>query len=237
MKLYESGEMYLETILILQNRNGHVRSIDIANELKYSKPSVSRAVNILKNASYIIIEPDGNISFTEKGSQTANAIYERHLLITKYLMMTLGIDEDTASADACRIEHILSNESFAKIKELTNHVEAFRESDSDYSMANQVMTEAANISVSDKGIYATIVMHGTEEMPMSSVKSLNYSYDGFSFKSVDTVLDPFEDTLTINLPIIDLNNPVFIEVYVPGKMGDIHPKFRLVFKIDAIVEK
>lgn len=131
MKLQESGEMYLETILVLQDRNGYVRSIDIANELDYSKPSVSRAMNILKKAGYILMERNGKISLTEKGSQTAHDIYKRHLLIAKYLMLTLGIDEETANGDACRIEHVLSEESFSKIQKLTKQMEALGESDSD----------------------------------------------------------------------------------------------------------
>ena len=236
MTLHESGENYLETIFILQQRNGSVRSIDIANELGYSKPSVSRAMSILKKSGYILMDRSGNITFTEKGEKTASDIYERHQLITKYLMMTLDIDEATASEDACRIEHVLSKESFAKIKKLTNPIEAFKEDGHHHSMANQFLTEAATIEVTEKGIYATIVMHGTKHMPMSAVKSLQYSYNNVDFTDVDLMFNPDEDKLTITLPIVDLNSPIYMKVYAP-QMGPIHPVFRLVFKIDTVVEK
>lgn len=118
MKIHESGENYLETILLLQRKKGSVRSIDIANELDYTKASISRAMGILKKAEYINMERSGEIILTEKGMKKASEIYERHTLITKYLMDTLNIDEEIADQDACRIEHILSNEAFEKIKEL-----------------------------------------------------------------------------------------------------------------------
>jgi DtxR family Mn-dependent transcriptional regulator len=118
MKIHESGENYLETILLLQRKKGSVRSIDIANELDYTKASISRAMGILKKAEYINMERSGEITLTEKGMKKASEIYERHTLITKYLMDTLNIDEEIADQDACRIEHILSNEAFEKIKEL-----------------------------------------------------------------------------------------------------------------------
>lgn len=118
MKIHESGENYLETILLLQRKKGSVRSIDIANELDYTKASISRAMGILKKAEYINMERSGEITLTEKGMKKASEIYERHTLITKYLMDTLSIDEEIADQDACRIEHILSNEAFEKIKEL-----------------------------------------------------------------------------------------------------------------------
>lgn len=117
MKIQESGENYLETILLLHNRNGYVRSIDIANELDYSKPSVSRAMGILKNANLIMVEPGGNIVLTEEGQKRADAIYERHCFISEYLKTTLGISPEIASQDACRIEHIISEETFKKIKQ------------------------------------------------------------------------------------------------------------------------
>ena len=117
MRIQESGENYLETILILQSKKGSVRSIDIANELDYTKASISRAMSILKKAGYIIIDDAGSIHLTESGSQRAAQIYERHRLITKYLVQALQIKEDTAMADACRIEHIISEESFHKIKD------------------------------------------------------------------------------------------------------------------------
>lgn len=116
MRIQESGENYLETILILRNKNGSVRSIDIANELDYTKASISRAMSILKKEGYIIMEDNGNILLTEVGCLMANKIYERHQLIAKYLVNALKIDESTAAADACRIEHVISQESFNKIK-------------------------------------------------------------------------------------------------------------------------
>lgn len=119
MKLLESGEMYLETILILKNRFGYVRSIDIAHEMNYSKPSVSRAMSLLKEDGYIEHDPHGMILLTDKGLAIAEKIYDRHKTLTKYLM-SLGVCEETASADACRIEHVISDESFDKIKALVN---------------------------------------------------------------------------------------------------------------------
>lgn len=113
--LYESGEDYLETILILKKRNGNVRSIDIAREMDLSKPSVSRAVGILKNKGFITVDEDGAIHLTEEGSKIAKKIYERHRILTEALM-SLGVDEKTAAEDACRIEHDISEKSFSKIK-------------------------------------------------------------------------------------------------------------------------
>ncbi len=113
--LYESGEDYLETILILKKRNGNVRSIDIAREMDLSKPSVSRAVGILKNKGFIVVDEDGAIHFTDEGSKIAKRIYDRHRVLTEALM-SLGVDEKTASEDACRIEHDISEKSFNKIK-------------------------------------------------------------------------------------------------------------------------
>lgn len=117
MKIYESGENYLETILLLKKKSGYVRAVDVANELNFSKPSVSRALGILKNAGYVEIEPSGNILLTPLGEEKAGEIYERHRLITRFLVMTLGVSDEIASADACRIEHFLSTESFSKIRE------------------------------------------------------------------------------------------------------------------------
>ena len=109
MKLQESGENYLETILILSRKNGSVRSIDVANELNFSKPSISRAMGIEKN---------GQINLTEMGHERATAIYERHCLIKEFLIKTLQIDESLADKDACRIEHVISEETFNRMKEL-----------------------------------------------------------------------------------------------------------------------
>lgn len=113
----ESGENYLETILVLHNKTGFVRSIDIAEELSYSKASVSRAMSILKRENLITIEKNGQILLTEEGQIKANSIYERHTIITEFLMYSLGLSEEIASIDACRIEHIISQEVFEKVKE------------------------------------------------------------------------------------------------------------------------
>ena len=116
MKLQESGEMYLETILILKKRFGYVRSIDIAHELNFSKPSVSRAISLLRENGYVTFDPNGMILLTDKGQEVAEKIYERHNVLTHCLEL-LGVNSDTAAEDACRIEHIISDETFAKIKE------------------------------------------------------------------------------------------------------------------------
>lgn len=115
MKLQESGEMYLETILILSNKNTHVRSIDIASYTGYSKPSVSRAMGILKKGGLITIDSLGHITLTESGKKTAKRIYERHIILTEFLRY-IGVNEKTASEDACKIEHHISDETFEKIK-------------------------------------------------------------------------------------------------------------------------
>lgn len=116
MKLQESGENYLETILILQQRMQHVRSIDVATELGFSKPSISRAVNLLRANGYLDVDGNGYLWLTESGRAVAERMYERHRLLTRYLM-ALGVSEETARQDACRIEHVISAESFGKIKE------------------------------------------------------------------------------------------------------------------------
>lgn len=121
MKLHESGENYLETILILKNKFGYVRSIDIANELGFSKPSVSRAVSVLKKNGYITSDPNGMILLTDTGQAVAEEIYERHRVLTHFLA-SLGVDETTAAEDACKIEHAISHESFEKLKQfITEH--------------------------------------------------------------------------------------------------------------------
>ena len=114
-KILESGEDYLETILVLHNRNGEVRSIDIATELDYSKPSVSVAMKNLREQECITVDKNGYIELTEKGRAIAEKVYERHLLFTEWLM-SMGVPEDVAAEDACRIEHCLSTESFEAIK-------------------------------------------------------------------------------------------------------------------------
>ena len=117
MKIQESGENYLETILILKNRNGYVRSVDIANELSFTKASVSRAMSILRKAGLIVMEKSGNIVLTESGFARASAVYERHTVLSDFFPKVLGVDPETAVQDACRIEHVISQESFDKIKE------------------------------------------------------------------------------------------------------------------------
>ncbi len=119
MKIHESAENYLETILILSRQQPHVRSIDIAVELNFSKPSVSVAMKNLRKNGYILVDKDGYIALTEAGLKIAETIYERHTLISDWLI-TLGVDPKTAVEDACRIEHVISAESFAAIKKHTN---------------------------------------------------------------------------------------------------------------------
>lgn len=115
MRIQESSENYLETILILKKRLGQVRSIDIANELSFSKPSVSVAMKNLRINEYIEVDKEGYITFLDKGQIIAEEMYERHTLLTDWLM-ALGVNPDTAAEDACRIEHVISAESFEKLK-------------------------------------------------------------------------------------------------------------------------
>lgn len=117
MKIQESAENYLETILILKNKNGAVRSIDIANELDFSKPSVSVAMKNLRENGYIEVDSSGYITLLDSGRKIAEKIYERHTTLSKWLV-SLGVDAKTAAEDACRIEHIISNESFEAIKKI-----------------------------------------------------------------------------------------------------------------------
>ncbi len=116
MKSTESSEMYLEIILRLEKQNGQVRSIDIAKELGYSKPSVSRAMNVLGKSGYINHESYGDIILTKLGRKKANRLFERHQTITQYLISSLKIDAQTAEEDACRIEHIISQKTADSIK-------------------------------------------------------------------------------------------------------------------------
>ena len=115
MALQESGEMYLETIHVLSKTNPHVRSIDISEHMGYSKPSVSRAVSILKQDGYIQVDADGYITLTDSGKTVAEKIFERHTLLSG-ILMRLGVSPETAADDACRIEHAISDESFEAIK-------------------------------------------------------------------------------------------------------------------------
>ena len=115
MRLQESGEMYLEAIQVLTEKLGHVRSIDVSEYLGYSKPSVSRAMGILRNGGYITVDKDGAISLTQSGREIAEKIYERHTLLTK-LLIRIGVSEETAAEDACKLEHAISDESFEALK-------------------------------------------------------------------------------------------------------------------------
>ena len=116
MTVRESGEMYLEAILVLAKKSGYVRSIDVSEYLGYSKPSVSRAMGILREGGYILVEKDGAITLTDSGKKLAETIYERHTVLSE-LLNRLGVDEKTATDDACRIEHVISDESFQAIKQ------------------------------------------------------------------------------------------------------------------------
>ena len=115
MHLQESGEMYLETIYILSQKNGYVRSVDVSEYMGYSKPSVSRAVGILKNAGYLTTDKNGYLVLTDSGKTVAEKTYERHNVL-KNLFVRIGVNEETASEDACKIEHVISDETFDAIK-------------------------------------------------------------------------------------------------------------------------
>ena len=115
MNLQESGEMYLESIYVLLKERANVRSIDVVEYMNFSKPSVSRAVGLLKNGGYITVGSDGFIALTDIGRDVAEKMYERHKIISSYLM-SLGVSEAAASRDACKIEHVISDESFEAIK-------------------------------------------------------------------------------------------------------------------------
>jgi Mn-dependent DtxR family transcriptional regulator len=118
MKIQESAENYLETILILSKKQPQVRSIDIVNELNFSKPSISIAMKNLRENGYIFVDDNGHITLSDTGRQIAETMYERHLLLTS-LLIRLGVNEKTAAEDACRIEHVISSESFEAIKNYT----------------------------------------------------------------------------------------------------------------------
>ncbi len=111
----ESGEMYLETILVLKKKKRTVRAIDVAEEMGLSRPSVSRGMAKLREAECLVVEPDGNLVFTDKGRDIAEKIYERHQVLSR-LIMSLGVDEKTAVEDACRMEHVISDTTFEAVK-------------------------------------------------------------------------------------------------------------------------
>ena len=115
MGVHESGEMYLEAIFVLSRSSAYVRSIDVSEYLGYSKPSVSRAMGILRSGEYITIDKDGAITLTDSGREIAEKIYERHTVLTQ-LLTSLGVDRETAAADACKMEHAISDVSFQAIK-------------------------------------------------------------------------------------------------------------------------
>ncbi len=117
MHLQESGEMYLETILILLNKQQYVRAIDVGDYMGYSKPSVSRALDILKTGGYVERDENGHLTLTDTGREVAEKIYERHNVLSSFLV-SVGVSEKTAAADACKIEHDISDESFAAVKKL-----------------------------------------------------------------------------------------------------------------------
>ena len=121
MSVHESGEMYLEAIYVLHEKTGFVRSVDVSEYLGYSKPSVSRAMGILRGGDYITVDTDGSISLTEKGRGIARKIYERHTLLTK-LLIHIGVTEETAAADACKLEHAISDESFEALKKYAANI-------------------------------------------------------------------------------------------------------------------
>lgn len=122
IKIQESGEMYLENILVLGRELNHIRAIDIVNKTGYSKPSISRALKILKDDGYIVIDRYGYIMLTDDGRKTAEKIYERHKILSD-IFMKIGISEENAIADACKIEHDISDETFEKLKQYFNKKE------------------------------------------------------------------------------------------------------------------
>lgn len=120
MDIQRSGEDYLETIYILHNRTGYVRSIDIATELGYSKPSVSKGMSILKELGYITVAPDGQIKLTKSGLKRAEQVYDRHVLIRDFFIKKLGVNPTTAEIDACKVEHVISEETYLRLRYFMN---------------------------------------------------------------------------------------------------------------------
>ena len=119
MHIQESGEMYLETILVLTKKNQFVRAIDVGEYMGYSKPSVSRAIGLLKNGGYVTSDRDGHLSLTEEGRELAEKIYARHIILSRFLE-SIGVSKETASEDACKMEHVISDESIEAIEKFIN---------------------------------------------------------------------------------------------------------------------
>ncbi len=122
MHLQESGEMYIETIYVLSQTSSFVRAIDVGEKMGFSKPSVSRAMGLLKDGGYITVDARGSISLTEKGLEVASKIYERHQIISS-LLIKIGVDPVVATEDSCKIEHVISDETFGKLKDYLNNME------------------------------------------------------------------------------------------------------------------
>ena len=119
MHIQESGEMYLETILVLTKKNQFVRALDVGEYMGYSKPSVSRAIGLLKNGGYVTSDRDGHLSLTEEGQELAEKIYARHNILSRFLE-SIGVSKETASEDACKMEHVISDESIEAIEKFIN---------------------------------------------------------------------------------------------------------------------
>lgn len=122
--MLESGENYLETVLRIMEKKGHVRSVDVAEALGVTKPSVSRAMSILRSEGYVVFADTGHIQFTEKGRAKAEAVYDRHRTISRFLMLSLGVGEELAAKDACRFEHDISEETFERMKDYVKEHDA-----------------------------------------------------------------------------------------------------------------
>ena len=121
MAMQESGEMYLETIYILSQKSNMVRAIDVGEYMGFSKPSVSRALGLLKNGGYVVVSSEGYLSLTDAGVEVAQKIYERHNILTE-LLIKLGVDRETATEDACKVEHVISDKTFNVIKNYTANI-------------------------------------------------------------------------------------------------------------------
>ena len=131
MQLQESGEMYLETIYVLSKTKSHVRSLDVAEHMNFSKPSVSRAISILKSGGYVEVKTDGHLSLTDSGREVAEKIYARHDLIKNFLIK-LGVDEETAAQDACRMEHVGSEKFFTNFVKFSEYIKNYGTKNPDF---------------------------------------------------------------------------------------------------------